>query len=177
MAELDGKSSIEIWKDIEGYEGLYQVSDQGRIKSLPRKGTSGKILLPQKDKDGYCILILFKNGKHKNQKIHRLVAQAFIPNPDSLSEVNHINEDKTDNRACNLNWMSHKENANWGTKIKRTVEKKSKPVKQIRLDGEVVAIWPSATEAGKNGFIQTKITACCRGREKTHFGYRWTYLI
>lgn len=160
----------EIWKDIEGYEGLYQVSDRGRVRSLK------KILNQTIQKDGYYNVTLHKNKDKKTFRVHRLVAQAFIPNPDNKSEVNHINEDKTDNRACNLNWMSHKENANWGTGLERTHQKCCKQVKQMTLDGQIITIWPSISEAGKNGFNQCNISLCCNGIKKTHKGYLWAFV-
>ena len=168
----------EIWKPIVGYEGLYEVSNLGNVRSLNYNGTGKiKILSCIIHNDGYYIVNLHKDGKQKTYKIHRLVAQAFIPNPDNKPEVNHINEDKTDNRACNLNWMTSKENINWGTGIKRRCQEKEIPVKQMNLDGTLVTIWPSATEAGKNGYKKTSISACCRGEKyrKTYKGYKWAY--
>lgn len=108
---------MENWKDIEGYDGDYQVSSLGRIKSF--KNGKEKILKLQKQKTGYLTINLCKNGKMKNSRINRLVAEAFIPNPENLPEVDHINSDKTDNRVENLQWISHVENnrkkeASWG---------------------------------------------------------------
>ena len=99
--------SKEVWRDIEGYEGLYQVSDQGRVKSLERKDCLGRIvkeriLRPVPASNGYLVVTLYAGGKRKTLKVHRLVCQAFHKNPNNKSDVNHINEDKTDNRACNL---------------------------------------------------------------------------
>lgn len=100
---------MEIWKDIEGYEGRYQVSNDGRVKSL---GVRGKILSPCFDTHGYYIVSLSKNGIVKKQKIHRIVAKSFIKNPDSKREVDHINTIRTDNRVANLRWATTRENAN-----------------------------------------------------------------
>ena len=120
----------EIWKDIEGYEGLYQVSNFGRVKSLDRVVFSKRwgglymhikefIMLPQKTQTGYLRLELYKEGKSKKHKVHRLVAQAFIPNPENKPQVDHINGLKTDNRAENLRWSTAEENrANPNTLIK-----------------------------------------------------------
>lgn len=100
----------EIWKDIEGFEGLYQVSNLGNVKSLPRNTTKGKLLKPAKTRNGYLQVVLSKNGEAKRFYIHRLVAEAFLPNEDELPEVDHINSDKTDNRVANLQWISRVEN-------------------------------------------------------------------
>lgn len=168
----------EIWKDIEGYECLYQVSDQGRVRSMLRKGTTGGILAPLVMSKGYLGVRLYKNKVGKTYKIHRLVAQAFIPNPDNKPQVNHKSEQKWLNSVDNLEWATAKENNNWGTRNQRVSCKNnwnSKPVKQLSLDGTLIAIWPSASEAERNGFIQSKISACCQGKSKTHRGYLWVY--
>lgn len=105
----------EIWKDIEGYEGLYQVSNMGRIKSLKYNNGSTiydreLIRKPNQLKNGYCNIILNKNGKAKAYRIHRLVAKAFVPNPENKDQINHINMIKNDNRAENLEWVTGSEN-------------------------------------------------------------------
>lgn len=175
----------EIWKDIEGYEGLYQVSNLGRVKSLGNnKKRKDKILKPITLKTGYLQVDLCKDGKRKLYYIHRLVAQAFVPNdnPEHKTEANHINEIKTDCRASNINWLDHKRNINWGTRNERVGQKlvnhldTSKPVKQLTLDGVLVTIWPSIMEASRNGFNQGNICLCCNGRQNTHKGFKWAYL-
>ena len=99
----------EEWRDVEGYDGAYQVSDLGRVRS--KKYGRWRLLSASKDKDGYLTVLLSNNGKRKTSKVHRLVAQAFIENDDSgKNEINHINEDKTDNRADNLEWCDRKYN-------------------------------------------------------------------
>lgn len=168
----------EVWKDIEGYEGLYEVSNMGRVRSFPRNTTSGKILKPITQKNGYLYVILYKDGKAKNYKVHRLVALAFVPNddPEHKTECNHINEIKKDCRASNINWLDHKRNINWGTRNERSGQKRMKPVKQLALDGTLVAIWPSIIEASRNGFNQSNIVSCCKGKYKTSYGFKWEYL-
>lgn len=98
--------TLEFWKDIEGYEGLYQISNIGQVKSL----ISNKILKPDNRLDGYSQIKLSKDGERKNFLIHRLVAEAFLPNEEGLPEVDHINDDNSDNRVCNLQWISKVEN-------------------------------------------------------------------
>lgn len=168
----------EWWKMVPGYEGLYEVSNWGRVKGLKY----GRILKPCKDQDGYLSVQLCKEGKIKRLRVHRLVAMAFIPNPDNLPCVNHINEIKTDNRVENLEWVTNKENSNHGTRNKRisssmTNGKLSKPVLQYTTDGEFVREWPSTAECGRHGFDFTAVSACCRGKYgfKTHKGYIWKY--
>lgn len=120
---------IEEWRPIEGYEGLYEVSSYGRVRSLDRyvKGKGyrlhkGKVLIPVKSKLGYLQLNLYYNGKRHQSKIHRLVAQAFLPNPDNLPMINHKDEDKTNNNVDNLEWCSAKYNVNYGTSRIRAKE-------------------------------------------------------
>lgn len=114
---------IEEWRPVEGYEGLYEVSNTGRVRSFDRyvKGKSyrlhkGKVLSPGKNSRGYLSAVLSYNGKHKSITVHRLVAQAFLPNPDNLPEINHKDEDKTNNSVDNLEWCDHKYNNNYGSR-------------------------------------------------------------
>ena len=102
--------TLEFWKDIKGYEGLYQVSNVGQVKSLPRYGTKGRILKSTLTHDGYLRVCLCKKNKKKNFLVSRLVAEAFLSNEDELPEVDHLNGDRTDNRVCNLQWISSVEN-------------------------------------------------------------------
>jgi hypothetical protein len=179
----------EIWKSVSGYEGRYEVSSNGKVKSVERyKNDRGrnikveeKLLCQQKTRDGYLQVYLSKNGVTKGLRVHRLVALAFIPNPNKKQEVNHINEIKTDNRVCNLEWVTRVENANWGTKQKRFSEKMrnykkySKPVIGISMiDGSEIS-FPSAQEAKRQGFNQGNVNSCCRGERKSHKGYYWKF--
>lgn len=120
----------EIWRPVVGYEGLYEVSNTGLIRSLDRfvgnrNRIKGKILSIQIEKGGYCSVALSKYGKMKRYKIHRLVAQAFIPNPEGLPQVNHKDEDKTNNSVDNLEWCSSKYNINYGSRLYKSLLTKS----------------------------------------------------
>lgn len=166
----------EIWKDILGYEGLYQVSNFGRVKSL--KFGKERILKLTKDKDGYLIVNLYKAGRIKTVKVHRLVAEAFLPNPDNLPLINHKDEDKSNNIVSNLEWYDVKYNTNYGTRNKRigksnTNGKRSKPVLQYTLDGKFVREWESYRECKRNGF--NHVSECCRGKLKSCGGFIWRY--
>ena len=180
----------EEWKDIEGYEGKYQVSNLGRVRSLGRDivrrtryGTmapyhiSGRVLKPLHSQGDYCYVHLFdKDGASTNHKVHRLVAKAFVPNPDNLNEVNHIDEDKDNNRADNLEWCKHVDNCNHGTRNERSKTKRSKPVQQLDAEGNVVAEYPSTIEAEREtGTNRYQIRMCCNGKYKTAGGYRWKF--
>ena len=129
----DDTMNFEEWKDIPGYEGLYQVSNTGKIKGLPRVTMQNqilkeRILIPGVINSGYLQITLHKNGEHKNFLVHRLVANAFIPNPKNLPEVNHKDEDKTNCNADNLEWCTRKYNINYGTHNQRSAESRRKKV-------------------------------------------------
>lgn len=170
----------EIWQDVEGYEGLYQVSTEGRVRSLndnhQNKRSEPKILKGVKNKKGYLFVNLYKDGKLKMSKVHRLVGQAFIycENRDSL-QINHKDEDKTNNRVENIEFCDCRYNINFGTRNQRTAEKQSKPVNQLTLDGELIKTWTSTMEAGRNGFTQTAVVNCCNGKYSQHKGFKWCY--
>lgn len=164
---------MEIWKDIEGYEGLYQVSNMGRVKSLSNnKKRKEKILKSSKDGGGYLMVGLCKDGKQKCHKIHRLVASAFLDNPNNLIEVNHINEIKTDNCAENLEWCNRSYNMNYGTRTERI----QKPILQFSKTGEFIRKWDSGTQVERElGFDNSSITKCCKNKLKSVGGYIWRY--
>ena len=171
----------EVYKDIEGYEGLYQVSNKGRVKSLKNNKTKKEKILKPFIVKGYLQVILCKNNTIKGLKIHRLVAKSFIENPNNYPCVNHKDECKTNNVVENLEWCTQKYNINFGTRNKRTSEKlinrndKSKQVYQYTKDGELIKVWESTRECGRNGFDQRHISDCCLGKQKTHKGYIWSY--
>lgn len=172
----------EEWKDIKDYEGLYQVSNWGRVRSLNYNHTGKiKIRTNVKASGGYLKIGLNKNGLYKNYSIHRLVAETFIPNPLNLPQVNHKNENKQDNRVENLEWISASGNTNYGTRNEKvskanTNGKCSKTVLQLSLSGDFIREWPSAMEIQRQlGFWQSPISACCRGEKPHYKGFLWKY--
>lgn len=169
----------EIFKNIDGFEGHYQVSNLGRVKSL--KFGKEKILKPHAFNGGYLRVDLCMNGEKKPDIVHRLVARAFIPNPKNLPEVNHRDEDKSNNCVENLEWVSSGENINFGTRNLRVAEKlsngiRSKKVLQFTKDGTFVREWPSIHEVERQlGFDDGHICGCCKGKRQSAYNYIWRY--
>lgn len=163
----------EIWKDIEGYPN-YQVSSMGRVKSL--KYGKEKMLKGTKNSKGYFQVILCKDGKLKHYYIHRLVAYAFINNPNNLPQVNHKDEDKTNNMVENLEYCDRIYNLNYGTHNERMAKAKSIPILQFTKQGEFIKKWDSAMQIERELEIyQSSITMCCKGKYKSAGGYIWHY--
>ena len=198
----------EIWKDIEGFEGYYMVSNLGRVKSVERTVWNGKscyktvherILKVWTRANGYLIVNLSKDGKEKTYMIHRLVATAFCENQMGYTEVNHIDEDKTNNCADNLEFCDRVYNCNYGTRNQRVAEKMrgrklseehkkkvaekntnnpklSKPVIAIHKINGLILKFPSVREAGRSiGIPYQSIYKCCKGKYKSAGGFVWHY--
>jgi len=166
---------MKIWKDIEGYP-KYQISNLGRVKSL--KMSEEKIMCLYNTRDGYHMAGLFNNPKLKSIKVHRLVAETFIPNPLNKRTVNHINGIKTDNRVTNLEWNTHKENMKhaYNNNI-RNNDYFKKPVLMLTKDNKPLLIFDSQTEAEEAlGSKNRHISCCCNGKRKTANGYKWQYV-
>lgn len=164
----------EIWKDIDGYKGLYQISNKGRVKSL-YKG-SERILKPCDDGHGYYHIILCNDGVSKTFKLHRLVAQAFIPNLENKPQVNHKDENKLNNCVDNLEWSTAKENSNFGTRNERMRYSLSKPIFQYSKYGEFIREWQGAREVERVlGIDHSHIKDCCKGKCKSAYGFIWKY--
>ena len=181
---------MEIWKDIKGYEGLYQVSNMGRIKSLNYRRTGEEGLLSGKpNSGGYLIVNLSKNKKRKSFYIHKLVAENFLPNPKNLPEVNHIDENKENNTVYNLEWCDRKYNNNYGSRMERVSVslkgKKHKKHKKPKLKKQILCV-----ETGKifdtsqdvidkmfNGKGNSStIRANSRGKTKSAYNYHFVYI-
>lgn len=195
---------MEQWRDIKDYEGLYQVSNYGNVRSLDRiikystkegKGRSmlikGTILKPLKINSGYLRVNLSKNNKVSMYLIHRLVAEAFIEKDNGCEYVNHKNENKTDNRAANLEWVSFIENIRYGTGAKRghsnrdyswfhehrgSKSPSAKPIIQLDKNGNTLRVWPCAKDAARElGVCYTSICDASRGRRGFAGGFKWKY--
>lgn len=160
---------MERWTDIKGYEGLYLISDLGNVKSLRNNKTrKEKILRLIRIDSGYLIVCLSKNGERKNHYVHRLVAQAFLPNPKNLPEINHKDENKQNNCVDNLEWCDRQYNIDYS---------KAKQVGQYDLKGNLIKTWKSAKEIQRRlGFDQSNISKCCRGEYKQSHGFFWQYV-
>ena len=179
----------EQWKDIEGYEGIYQVSNLGRVRSLDRTYTmkngrkqsqKGRFMIARVDKDGYEIIKLRTLTSRVAHRVHRLVAQAFIPNPDNLALINHKDENKTNNRADNLEWCTNSYNLSYGSCLEKMSSSHrnrhylSKPIEQYTADGQFVKAYPSSAEAMRQtGIHKNNIRACCRGLYSQSGGFIW----
>lgn len=166
----------EIWKDVTGYEGLYQVSNLGKVKSL--KFGKERILKPRVRGKGYLFVDLCKNGKTKAYSVHRLVALTFLENKDPLNktQVNHIDECKTNNRIDNLEWCTPKENNNHGTHNYRSAINRSKPVLQFTKYGVFVKEWDSAKSIQITlGFYNSNISKCCNKKRKSAYNFIWKF--
>ena len=176
----------EIWKDVKGYEGIYQVSDLGRIKRLTSLDSIGRRkitrIMAVHVHNGYVKIRLSKNSIRKNYSVHRLVAKAFIANLDAKGEVNHIDGNKTNTQVSNLEWMTSSENQLHAYRTgldksttKRRNDYRSKPVIQI-LNNKIINAFLSVREAQRQtGFCHGTISSCCRGDQRIAYGFVWRY--
>lgn len=175
----------ECWRWYPTYEGIAQVSTRGDVKTVDRWVTDkngrkrfikGKILKPRRTKGGYLYVTLSRDGKIRNFFVHRMVAETWLDNPEGKPEVNHLDENPGNPDVFNLSYCTRKENVRWGTGIKRRAASRSKPVQAIDPEtGQVVREFPSASEAGRNGFNQGNVSRCCRGEQRTYKGLVWRY--
>lgn len=168
------KADFELYAPIKGFEGLYEVSTWGNVRSLDRwviykNGAKhfykGKIFNKVKNIDGYLVVII----QGKNFRVNRLVAETFIPNPNNYPIVNHKDEVRTNNYRCNLEWCTQKYNVNYGNSI----SKRSKKVYQYDKNMFLIKVWDSTMECLRNGYLH--VSDCCNGKRKTCKGYIWSY--
>ena len=184
----------EVWKDVPGYEGLYMVSNMGRVRALAKQlktslsNQQGRRFSPMQEvspivqHSGYAHVGLWRGGQCKQCRLHRLVAQAFCFNddPEHKTQVNHKNENKLDNRADNLEWVTPKQNTNYGGAIARRLYGRQRAVDCLDLDGNLLRTFISQADA--NAWCEVArndghIAACCSGKQKTAYGFRWRYAV
>jgi hypothetical protein len=191
----------ELFLPVKNYEGLYEVSNYGTIKSVQRivtgkskHGNPNSRILPERikkqriDKYGYPCIVLSKNGIKKHFTIHRLVCITFAPNPLNKPQINHIDGNKLNNHVSNLEWCTAIENVTHSvitglkgtSKGKKRINKvqqplRRKPVIQMSTNGDVINEYDSISDACKNGFTITHISRCCKGQAKVHKGYLWRF--
>lgn len=185
----------EEWRDIPGYEGAYSASNMGRIMSLPRITYGGRRwkgrILSQQIVKGYYKTSLYGEHDKKLVSVHRLVALAFLPNPNNYPMINHKDENPLNNNVDNLEWCNASYNVNYGTRIAKYAATRSrvskgiiphpemqKPTAKISLaTGEILCVYPSASEAARQcGLLESKISLVCNGKRYTTGGYKWQYI-
>lgn len=165
----------EIWKPIKNYEKKYAISSYGRVKSLGNNKRKKEKILKPINKKGYLCVDLCSCGKKQQNKIHRLVAQAFIPNPENKPEVNHIDANKINNSVYNLEWCTRSENEIHSYK-KGIKKNKLKKINQYNLDGKYIKTWKSFAEITRTlGIRDSNLWCCCNNITKTAGGYKWKY--
>lgn len=181
----------EIWKDIEGYEGLYQISNFGRVKSFC-KSIAGKIIIQHLSCKGYYSVHLYKNGHMKNFTVHRLVAIHYIENKNHFPFINHKDENKLNNCVSNLEWCSPSYNTKYSFnlhpewpgnlskskkgKIRGAYKKTRKPILQYSDGGKLIRAWDSCAQINRElHFHGWTVSECCRGNRRTAYGYKWRY--
>ena len=187
----------EVWKDVQGYEGLYEISNYGRVKSWHKTKhctPNGYLLKPSVNVPGYIYYGLKKDGHRKNFLCHRLVGMHFIDNPNDYPQINHMDENPKNNRVDNLEWCTPHYNTNYGTGIERRkqntdyafimkkidwverAKKYYKKIEQLTTNGQLIKKWDAIIFAGESLNIPcSNITMCCKGRIKTAGGYVWRY--
>jgi len=187
LEQKEDKKKVETWKDIKGYEGLYQVSNLGRVKSLKRtvikkngrkQHRKERILKPLADRNGYLQVVLYNGyGKRKISLVHRLVCKVFHENPENKPCVNHIDENKANNTASNLEWCTYEENLSHGTRTAKAAKALGKAVGQYTLEGELIKVWQSTMEVKRQlGFHSGNISKATNGKRKTAYSYVWKYI-
>jgi len=173
LAELNEEwedAPEEEWRDVLGFEELYQVSNLGKVRTI-KNGEAE--MSQQENRNGYMTVHLRNKGVERRAMVHRLVAEAFISNPDELRDVNHKNGDKSDNRVENLEWVTHLDNM---THSFRELGKNVRHIVQLSLDGVLIDRWNSITEAAEaTGICRTDIGACCRGERTMAGAFEWKY--
>ena len=181
--------AVEEWRAIKGYEGIYEVSNLGRVRSLDRiqsrsswrqrefmQHYKGRILKLRKNNKGYCIVTLQVHRNFDTRLVSRLVAEAFIPNPNNLPIVNHKDQVPTNNVASNLEWCTIQYNVTYANAVEMRATKLARPIEQLTLDGKHVAFYKSANEAERIcGYDHTNIGRVIHGKQMQYMGFLWRY--
>jgi hypothetical protein len=168
----------EMWLPIQGYEGFYEVSNMGQVRSILRidirgRERGGHILRPGLNTQGYPVVVLCKDGLHKTQRVHRLVAAAFIPNPNNYPHINHINHTRTDARALNLEWCTRSMNMKHCAAHGRA--SRQRPIIATSLSTGEQIRYPSQCAAAIDGFFHSAISRCIHGGLRQYKGFTWTF--
>ena len=175
-------NSTEVWKDIEDYKGLYQVSNLGRVRSLDRidalgRLRKGKVLAYGLSGGGYLQVGLHRDGKVEQKLVHRLVSEAFLPNPDNLPQVNHKDEDKANNQVENLEWCTALYNNTYGTRVERVTKVREKRIYAITSLGHRYYFSGVNKASRLLGLKKVHVSACLHGRQKTHRGFSFEWAV
>lgn len=166
---------VEEWREVSGTFGLYEVSNNGNVRRI-YKTREPRQLKKIVNKDGYHQVRLSVRNDAKTVRVHRLVAMEFVPNPNGFPVINHKDEDKLNNAADNLEWCTVKHNTNYNDMPKRRCKSLERAITQMTLDGDIVKEWPSRAEIERQlGYSGGNITMCCKGRQKTGYGFLWAY--
>lgn len=169
-------NETEYWSPVRGYIGFYEISKNGEVRSVKRRGTNGKYLKTKVNNKGYLTVKLCKGEHTKDVLVHRIVAEAFLSNPYNLPCVNHKDENKENNFVGNLEWCDYSYNNNYGTAKERRIKAKGKPCKGVWPDG-TEKVFKNCAEAGRKlRLSQGSIWGCCNGRWKTSGGAKWEYI-
>jgi len=162
---------MEEWKDVKGHEGLYEISNKGRLRN-----GYGKVLSPADNGKGYMRFSLSKgNSDTSTVYLHRAIGEAFIPNPNNYPEINHIDEDKSNNQIENLEWCSIKYNRLYGTRVERSSAKSKRKVVGINIKDKSVIILEGIVDCIQHGLNKSAVSNCAQGLSKSSGGYRWMY--
>lgn len=190
LSEIDNSYIEEIWRDIPGYEGYYQISNHGNVRGLDRYVMNtgnyskeskliyvkGKMMAQKDPGNGHLVVHLTRDHKSKQFYVHRLVALAFIPNPDNLPIVNHKDENPLNNHVSNLEWATYQYNTNYGTCIERRSMAITRRIKRLSMTGEIIDEWDSIKDASKHTNVDpSSISACAKGKRNSAGGYKWEY--
>lgn len=173
---------MEEWKGVLGYEGSYEVSNEGRVRSLERIVNptrpymrKGGLLKPNTDRDGYQRVTLFSNGARKKVGVHQLVARTFIPNLENFPIINHKDENPRNNRVENLEWCTHEYNSNYGNRNHKVSKEVSKAVTSYNPLSKEFKHYSSMELTREDGFTPSKVSRCCNGKQRTHRGLLWEF--